>query len=55
MPGRGDLMSLSTIQKKDGMKTTTTKFCTGRALSNNMRTDDITGKFQQMNLIILIL
>ena len=45
MPGRADLMSLSTIDaQRDNMKTTTFKFQTGRDLSNNLTTTDIAGK-----------
>lgn len=44
MPNRHDLMSLSSIRAdKDGMKTTTFKFQTGRAASNNLNTRDIDG------------
>ena len=42
MPGRRDLMSLSTINPQvDNMKTTTKKFISGRAESNNLNTSDI--------------
>ena len=45
MPNRADCMSLSTINtRKDQMKTTTFKFMTNRAQSNNMSTNDIFGK-----------
>ena len=44
MPGRKDLMSLSTIDfGKDNMKTTTRKFATGRFDSANLNTGDIDG------------
>lgn len=46
MPNRQDLMSLSTIQKFDGMKTTTVKFNSGRSESLNLATGDIHGKFR---------
>ena len=46
MPNRSDLMSLSTIQKFDGMKTTTVKFNSGRSESLNLTTNDIHGKFR---------
>ena len=46
MPGRSDLMSLSTInQKNDQVKTTTSRFTTMRGASNNLTTNDIAGKF----------
>lgn len=45
MSGRGDTMSLNTVNARaDHVKVTTTKFCTKRALSNNLNTDDIAGK-----------
>jgi hypothetical protein len=44
MPCRQDLMSLSTIQKVDGMKTTTVKFQSCRSGSLNLTTSDILGK-----------
>ena len=44
MPNRKDLMSLSSIQETDGMKTSTVKFQTKRDLSNNLATKDIGGK-----------
>lgn len=45
MPNRNDCMSLSSIRaEKDGMKTTTFKFQTGRGNSNNLNTRDIDGK-----------
>ena len=45
MPGRKDLMSLSTIDaQKDSMKTTTRKFATRRFESSNLNTGDIEGK-----------
>ena len=45
MPGRRDLMSLSTIsQSMDQMKTTTKRFTTGRGDSSNLDTSDIAGK-----------
>ena len=45
MPNRADLMSLSTIRAdKDGMKTTTFKFQSGRSSSNNLNSRDIDGK-----------
>jgi hypothetical protein len=45
MLNRADLMSLNTIhQRQDGMKTTTSKFQTGRGLSHNLTTNDIGGK-----------
>jgi len=44
MPGRKDLMSLSTIDAfKDNMKTTTRKFDTRRMESSNLHTSDIIG------------
>jgi hypothetical protein len=44
MPGRRDLMSLSSIEAyKDGMKTTTRKFSTRRFESSNLSTTDIEG------------
>ncbi len=44
MPGRKDLMSLSTIDaSKDAMKTTTRKFATKRFESSNLHTGDIEG------------
>ena len=49
MPCRKDLMSLSSINYcQDGMKTTTMKFSTVRALSNNMTTRDIDGKLHNL-------
>lgn len=46
MPNRSDLMSLSVINAdKDLMKTTTSKFTSPRGLSNNLATNDITGKY----------
>jgi hypothetical protein len=39
------LMSLSTIKKDDGMKTTTVKFQSQRSGSLNLATADIDGKF----------
>ena len=48
MPGRKDLMSLSTIDwGKDNMKTTTRKFQTRRFESTNLNTQDITGNRRQ--------
>ena len=45
MPGRGDCMSLSTINNKvDNVKVTTGKFSTIRTASNNLATTDIQGK-----------
>jgi hypothetical protein len=45
MPSRSDLMSLSTINKKaDAVKVTTSKFTTMRGASNNLTTNDISGK-----------
>jgi hypothetical protein len=45
MPGRADAMNLSAInQQKDGMKTTTFRFTTGRQNSTNLNTNDIDGK-----------
>ena len=45
MPGRKDLMSLSTIDpNRDAMKTTTRKFSTRRFESSNLNTGDIEGK-----------
>ena len=45
MPNRKDLMSLQTIDPmKDNAKTTTKKFASGRTESNNLTTQDITGK-----------
>jgi len=45
MLNRADLMSLKTITTKaDGMKTTTSKFATGRGVSHNLATTDIQGK-----------
>jgi hypothetical protein len=45
MLGRGDCMSLSTINKmQDSSKTTTNRFATGRVYSNNLATTDIEGK-----------
>lgn len=43
MPGRRDLMNLSTIGNTDNMKTTTKNFITGRYVSNNLNTSDIEG------------
>lgn len=44
-PQRSDLMSLQTINKKlDVQKTTTNKFTTTRAASQNLQTADIQGK-----------
>jgi len=55
MPNRQDLMSLSCIRAdKDGMKTTTFKFQTGRAASNNLNTRDIDGKLYFPSYLILI-
>ena len=46
MPGRGDLMSLSTINNKvDNVKTTTGRFQTIRSVSNNLATSDIQGRY----------
>jgi hypothetical protein len=46
MPGRKDLMSLSTLNAdRDAMKTTTSKFYTRRGMSQNMQVNDILGKF----------
>ena len=45
MPNRCDLMSLSVINRdKDLMKTTTSKFVSGRSASLNLHTKDIDGK-----------
>ena len=45
MPSRSDTMNLSHIDyNRDGMKTTTFKFQTGRAASTNLLTNDIDGK-----------
>lgn len=45
MPNRKDLMSLQTIDPmRDNAKTTTKKFTSGRTDSNNLTTQDITGK-----------
>lgn len=44
MPGRKDLMSLSSIDfGRDSQKTTTRKFVTGRFESSNLNTQDIHG------------
>jgi hypothetical protein len=44
MPGRKDLMSLSTVKPHvDNVKTTTKNFVTGRRTSYNLDTSDITG------------
>ena len=44
MQGRGDTMSLSTInQRADNVKTNTSKFTTMRGVSNNLTTNDIEG------------
>ena len=53
MPNRSDLMSLSSIQKFDGMKTTTVKFQSGRDRSQNLATNDIFGKFHFKILTML--
>ena len=46
MPGRKDLMSLSTLNaERDAMKTTTSKFYTRRGMSQNLTVSDILGKF----------
>ena len=48
-------MSLSSIRaEKDGMKTTTFKFQTGRAASNNLNTRDIDGKLYFFTHILTI-
>lgn len=53
MPNRCDLMSLSVINKdKDLMKTTTSKFVSGRSASLNLHTKDIDGKL--FHLLFLI-
>ena len=50
MPGRKDLMSLSSIQgTKDGCKTTTNPFITKRMASNNLTTLDIEGAQPKMH------
>ena len=47
MPNRKDLMSLQTIDPmKDNAKTTTKKFTSGRMESNNLHTQDISGKHE---------
>jgi len=49
MLNRADLMSLNTIGAKvDGMKTTTSKFATGRGVSHNLATNDIQGKLHSI-------
>lgn len=57
MPGRKDLMSLSTVNAdRDAMKTTTSKFYTRRGLSQNLTVGDILGKFPFMvNLLTITL
>ena len=54
MPNRKDLMSLSVINKeKDLMKTTTSKFVSGRSASLNLHTNDIDGKLLFCQFVIL--
>ena len=51
MPSRADCMSLSTMNKEmDNIRTSTRKFATGRAGSNNLNTSDIMGKFSNGNI-----
>ena len=45
MPSRNNLMSLSTINASDNMKTTTKKFLTERNQSQNLYVNDITGNY----------
>jgi hypothetical protein len=50
MPNRCDLMSLSVINKeKDLMKTTTSKFISGRSASMNLHTKDIDGAVPKLH------
>lgn len=55
MPGRKDLMSLSTLTaERDAMKTTTSKFYTRRGMSQNLTVGDILGKFPFLLFLQLI-
>ena len=52
MPGRKDLMSLSTINQGDTAKVTTKQFTTSRYDSFNLQTKDIEGKLASVVIIL---
>ena len=55
MPSRKDLMSLSTINASDNLKTTTKNFITNRYTSTNLNTSDIQGKINITKIQLFII